>query len=315
MSLVTRSISKDGTLAPSALNILDHIPEEALFHTAHRLRHPASIYELSLKKLAEAFCQVGNEYLLETERCLHDPDASLKMSQLLKFQVNFLRALQEHVDELWLILKTLVDPVSAVKHGDYSESYVVDNKLPGAKSFREAIADYKRALRIANKLKHQQCHLRGVGVRLENSIHLGYCLEEPHPDGAMGPSLDIHPDQGAFSFARDLTWHLANVYLCSEKLVKAITKALGARGISIQYRKASVSEEWKAVVSLVDKIPMAYFPKELRLPLARFSLNSNFDVLSLKIPSRIDLEFPSSLKVTYSFAVDRHSPRCRVPVP
>ena len=234
MTLITRSLVQNGTFAPSVVNILEQIPESALFFTAQRLRHPSSIYRLSLDKIEESFCRVVEGYLIKTEENREYSSASIHLNQLLKDLSDLLHVLQEHLDELWMILKTLIDPKSAIKTGEYNEKYVVENRLQGAKSFQDAIADYKRYLRIENKLKHQQCFLRGVAVWSRAGVHLGYCLEEPDDHGVLGPSNDIHPDQGAFSFARDLTWHLAHVYWCSEKLVKAVSRVLDSRGIADQ---------------------------------------------------------------------------------
>ncbi len=210
---ITRSLSLHGTFSPAAVNVLGQIPSQALFHTRQQLRHPESIYRLSLEKVGDAFCKVAEAYLAKTETYSEaTPPNSWEITELLKHQEDFLRVLQEHLDELWLILKTLVDPTSATEGALFANQYVLANKLSGAKTFEEAIAGYKKSLRIANKLKHQQCCLRGVAVWLPGSAHLGYFLEEPDAKGHLGPSPDIHPDQGAISFARALTWHLFNIY-------------------------------------------------------------------------------------------------------
>jgi len=315
MTVVTRKLMIDGTLAPSAVNFLNEIPEQALFHNEHRLRHPATLYRLSLEKIADAFCPVAEGYLLETDNLRRDPNAPLEMTQLLKCQVHFLRVLQEYLDELWLILKTLVDPKLAAKHGEFAEQYVIENKLPGARSFRDAVECYKSTLRIANKLKHQQCHLRAVGVWFHDSVHLGYCLEEPDANGVLGPSPEIHPDHGAFSFARDLTWHLAHVYLCSEKLVKAIARALSARGMSAPHKIANDHPKWNAVTSILRKIPMAYFPKEMEQAIAKFSFDESSQMLTVKVPFRMHLRLPHPLRVRYVFPVHPHGLSCSPPIP
>lgn len=315
MAVITRSLARDGTFAPSAVNFLDQIPEYALFNTSQRLRHPDSIYKLSLGKISGAFCQVAEEYLSKTEEYRSSSSTSFQVDPLLKEQANFLRVLQEHLDELWMVLKTLVDPAYAIKHGEYNDRYVIESKLPGAKSFQQAIDDYKRTLRIANKLKHQQCYLRGVAVWHPSSVHLGYCLEELDSQGVFGPSPDIHPDQGAFSFARDLKWHLANIYLCSEKLVKAMTKALDSRGISVTAGKAASDKEWERVIALASKIPPAYFPKETRKPLAGFHIDSDSQTLTVKIPEHMRLHLPHPIRAVYSFTPDRRSTTTKLPLP
>jgi hypothetical protein len=310
---ITRNLSIDGTFGPEAVNFLGQVPPEALFYIQHQLRHPESIYALSLGKVGEVFSKVADAYMSKAQEYRGINSTSLEMSDLLRYQENLLRAMQEHLDDCWLILKTLIDPASAMKAPSFADKYVIENMLPGAKSFRDALAGYKSTLRIANKLKHQQGRLRGVAIWLPSGAHLGYFLEEPDANGTIGPSPEIHPDQGAISFARDLGWHLFNVYLCSQKLVSAVSKALDARGINIQPKVCSNDKNWERIVSLAVGIPTAYFPKELPKHAASFHCDSQ--TLTIKFPEYVRLTFPPRLRTTCFTAVDGHSPAFKVPFP
>lgn len=311
---ITRSLPVHGTFSPAAVNVLGQIPANALFYVAHRLRHPDSIYSLSLVKVGEAFCKVAESYLSKMQEYRSGCTPSLEIGQVLRDQEQFLHALQEHLDELWLVLKTLADP-SDVTKSQFADEYVLKNKLPGAKSFQEAITGYKRALRIANKLKHQQGYLRGIAIWLPEGAHLGYFLEEPDADGHLGPSPEIHPDRGAISFARDLTWHLFNVYLCSEKLAVAVDRALKARGLSLKPTVCARDEKWDKVIALAVKIPAAYFPKDVPKHAARFYHDASGLTLTVKFPERIQLRFPAQIQTTCSTVVDGHTPTFKVPFP
>jgi hypothetical protein len=292
------------------------MPTQHLFFVQHRLRHPDSIYAFSLQKVSEAFSKVAQGYFLKMDEYRSNAPGTLELQNLLKDQEDLLRALQEHIDDCYLILKTLVDPASAKQNPKFADKYVIENKLPGAKSFRDAIADYKMTLRIANKLKHQQGRLRGVAIWLERGAHLGYFLEEPDDQGHISPSLDIHPDQGCISFARDLPWHLFNVYLCSEKLVEAIGKALkGLYGMSLHPRPGKQEGKWGEVVSLACNIPPALFPKEIRKNTASFRIDADGQVLTIRFPERLRLTFPCTIKTTCSTVVDGNSPTFKVPFP
>lgn len=315
MSLIQRSLLKDGTFVPCAVQILGQIPTEMLFHGKYKLRHPASIYDHSLQKIVDAYSKVAMEYLSITEQHRKYNSLSMHTENLLEYQSQFLHALQEHLDDLWLVLKTLVDPRSVSCTSKFSDSYVLESKIPGAKSFRDAVADYKSSLHIVNKLKHQQCFLRGVAVWSSMGVHLGYCLEEPDKNGILGPSEDIHPDQGAFSFARDLTWRLAQVYQCSEKLSKAIKKSIDSKGFSVKEIRGKPNTAWTDVVSLACKIPTAIFPKEQKRGWARFSLDSCSQKLTIKIPVHVEIDFPEPMKARYACVVDEYSNRARVPQP
>ncbi len=313
---IIRKHSIHGNYSPAAANVLGQIPSGALFNVSHQLRHPESIYSLSLDKVGKAFCNVAEGYLLKAQAYQdNQPPAAWEINQLLKDQEDFLRALQEHLDDLWLILQTLIDPVSATKTSLFADKYVLGNKLPGAKSFQEAIAGYKMTLKIANKLKHQQGRLRGVAIWLPRGPHLGYFLEGPDANGIIGPSTEIHPDQGAISFSRDLTWHLFNVYFCSEKLVAAVNSALGARGLTARPAVESGNKDWQKVISLALKIPPAYFPKEVPKHAAIFKCHENEQTLEVEFPKRILFKFPLQMKTSCCTQVDGHSTTFKVPFP
>jgi hypothetical protein len=273
-----------------------------------------------LDKIADAFCDVAKKYFARTDEIKNAVPGEGQRKALLNSQVAFLHAAQEHQDELWMILRTLIDPNTSKVTGAFNRQYVLDNKLPGSASFDQGSQGYvKNDLKIVNKLKHQQCHLCDVTVRFPSGIHLGYCLEEPDHTGAPGPSPDIHPDQGAFSFARDLTWHMANVYLSSERLVKAVTRALGSRGIQLKPQALGPDpinqvKRWDEVVELLCKMPESYFPKERDKSLAKFTLDAD-RILSLKVPARLSHRIPTAGRIEYGFTIDRHTPLTRVPLP
>jgi hypothetical protein len=311
---ITRSLSSHGTFCPAAVNILGEIPSQALFHIDHQLRHPESIYRISMQKLADAFFKVAEAYLEKSEAYRGSkPPETWEITQLLKDQEDLLRVLQEHLDDLWLILKTLVDPSSVTKKPIFADKYVVGSKLPGAKSFEAAIEGYKKSLRIANKLKHQQCCLRGVAIWMSGAAHLGYFLEEPDAKGYLGPSPEIHPDRGAISFARDLRWHLFNVYLCSEKLVGAIEKVLGSRGLHLSRAGCPNDPTWEKVIALGLAVPDAYFPKEI--PKHKVSMQKDSDMLVIEFPKTLRLRFPADIRTSCSMQIDKHSRTYKVPFP
>ena len=306
---ITRGPSTDGTFCPAAADILGQIPTSVLFFAQHQLRHPESIYSFSLEKVGEAFIKLAEAYLSKMEEYRNSGERNLEMTDLLSYQEGFLRALQEHLDDCYLILKTLVDPSSAKRNPPFAEKYVVENKLPGAKSFQSALVDYKRTLRIANKLKHQQGRLRGVAVWLPSGAHLGYFMEAPDADGHIAPSEEIHPGRGCVSFARDVTWHLFNVYLCSEKLAAAVATALSAlHGTKLRGGHGGCGEKWDDVVSLACRIPPAFFPRELRNGAATFRRDAAGQTLVAEFPVYMKLTFPHHMNVTCSTVVDGHSP-------
>jgi hypothetical protein len=121
---VTRNLSSDGTFSPEAVNFLGLIPPpEGLFCIPHQLRHPDSIYTLSLEKVGEAYSKVADAYMAKAEECRGHISGNLEMADL-EVSENFLRAIQEHLDDCWLILKALVDPESATENALFADRCV-----------------------------------------------------------------------------------------------------------------------------------------------------------------------------------------------
>ena len=298
------------------MNLLEKLPIEKLFYVEHGTRHPASIYLLSLEKLGKAFKRSIDDYERLTFEHLIQTSNDLKIDDLLESQEHLLRAQQEHLEDCFLILKTLVDPSTAKQSPRFSEQYVTENKLPGVKTFVNAVLDHKARLQIANKLKHQQGRLRGIAIRPYGRLHLGYFLEEPIDKGVIGASKEIHPDQGAFSFARDLSLRFYDAYYCAEKLCNAIRAAFsGLHGISINESHSQHPSLWKELVQSFARMEENIFPKESGKFMPKFVISKSTDSLSILSGHPANLQFQSSLPTIVSTVPDRYSNSFRLPIP
>jgi len=316
---ITRKLERDGTIGPPALNYLAGISEQNLFFRQQQLRHPASLYEISLEKLGEAFSMVADEYAKDTDRFNTRPSGIFDIKTLLRAQENLLRSLQEHLADCYLILKTLVDPDKTNGKAVYADQYVIDAKLPGAKAFMQASVGYKTSLNIANKIKHNQGRLHGVGVYPGEGVCLGYFLAEPDKAGVIAPSIEIHPNRGAFSFARDLEWRFFLVYLLSENLVITVQRALlGLHQVHL-HRSSPPKRptgDWGHLAEKISKIPRAYFPKELEASVATVQVAGHQQELTIKFPDRARIVYPSAgMRAVVSTSVDGFSPSFKVPIP
>lgn len=312
---ITREIHTHGNYCPAAVNLLQQIPPAVVFNIPHQLRHPESIYRLSLEKVGAKFREVTESYRRTIDERRFDLNMdSFQFEDLLGNQEGFLHALQEHVDELWLILKTLVDPAITRSQSVFSNRYVLESKLPGAKSFSEAIYPYRNSLQIVNKLKHQQGHLRGVAMWTVEGPFLGYFLEEPDRTGSLGPSLEVHPDQAALSFARDLLWHLMNIYICSDKLALAVQRALAAKGVMVCPSSSSGIPEWNRVLDSALSLPEAFFPSDERRGVPLLTRNSDAKRLTFRFPRRVLPRVPPIIRVGCTIKIDGHSPSFKTPL-
>jgi hypothetical protein len=316
MPEITRSLAIDGTFRPEAVNFLGNIPDKALFHVQHGLRHPESLYQFSLDKVAATFKRVAEAYLSKTQEYRDQRSGAFDLTDLLNYQEAFLHAAREHLDDCYLILQTLVDPTSTQKRSRFAEEYVIENRLAGAKAFQQSMESHKKTFRILNKLKHRQGRLRGVSIWTGAGAHIGYFLEELDSEGRLGPSAEIHPDQGAISFARDLPWQIFNIYRCSNRLVEAIRKALvAAYGLAIRPRIAADDALWKEVVCLAEAVHPRIFPKEVPKKIATFRRSNDDTVLTIRFPERVRVAFPAVGRAVCSWVVDGHNPTFKVPFP
>jgi len=316
---IKRNLDRNGTLGPLALNFLAGIPHQYIFSREQQLRHPSSIYNLSLDKLARAFFAVAEGYARDTALFKDLPNGGFDIKVLLDAQEHLLRCLQEHLDDCYLILKTFVDPATTKSKSIYADQYVVDSKLPGAKAFIQASEGYRTSLKIVNKLKHSQGRLRGFGIYPGDGVYLGYFLEEPDKAGVVGPSPEIHPNQGAFSFARDLKWRFFLVYSLSESLVKAVERALMAlhqTPIGKGEPPQQQTEDWNRLAAAISNIPLAIFPKESRTSVATVHLTGDGRELSMKFPDRVHIVYPSlSGRAVVSTVGDGFSRQFKLPLP
>jgi hypothetical protein len=313
---IIRQLSTDGSWAPRAVCLLDNLPEDKLFYVSHGARHPASIYSLSLEKLGKAFLQSIETYQHLTFEHLVQTSNDLRIDNLLEKQEHLLRVQQEHLDDCFLILKTLISPTTAQKNPLFSDQYIVQNKLPGAKSFIEAIAPYRSNLKIANKLRHQQGILRGISVRPYGRLHLGYFLEAPVDNNVIGVSKDIHPDGGAFSFARDLSQRLFDTYRCSEKLCDALRAAFaGLHQIQLVEKSSQPNPLWKQLISFFSQMEENIFPTDSGKFMPKIAITESEDRMTISDERRARLQFQRSLPVTVSTVPDRYSNSFRIPTP
>ncbi len=316
---IKRNLDSDGTLGPLAVNYLPGIPQQYIFFREQQLRHPASIYNLSLDKLAKAFLAVAEGYARDTARFSVPPHGGFDLKALLEAQEHLLRSIQDHLDDCYLILRTFIDPSTTKAKSLHADQYVIDSKLPGVKSFMQATEEYRTSLKIVNKLKHNQGRLRGFGIYPGDGVYLGYFLEEPDRAGVVGPSPEIHPDRGAFSFARDIKWRFFLVYSLSENLVKAVERALtGLHQTPLE--KAALpqqqTDDWNRIAATISKIPLAIFPKELQTYMATIHLTDDGRELSLKFPDRVHIVYPSlSCRAVVSTVGDGFSRHFKVPLP
>jgi len=87
---IIRSILQDGNFAPVAVNYLGNIPDTMSFHEKHGLRHPFSIYHVSLRAVTEGFTQVLEEYSNELKNYSAETDVKFFKKYLVRNETCFI---------------------------------------------------------------------------------------------------------------------------------------------------------------------------------------------------------------------------------
>ena len=288
---IIRSILQDGNFAPVAVNYLGNIPDTMSFHEKHGLRHPFSIYHVSLRAVTEGFTQVLEEYSNELKNYSAETDVKF-FKKLLSAQRNLLYSLREHIDDCYSVFKTLVDPTHVTKKIVFTDKYLQAAEFKELDKFNKSIESYKQDYLspLVNSLKHSHALLQGFYCHNPSHIRLGYYLEEMGKDTAVGPSTRVHKDgNSAFSFSRDLTLNLFNMYYISEQLVDSAQRFLKETyNFELLPAKQNEYADLKEVIEKAATVQQRFFQDELLKPCATISVESDSH------DSRCVLSYPST---------------------
>lgn len=299
---ITRSLAIHGNLAPVALDYLGNIPEHLLHHRQHRLRHPWSLYKISVDQVFTSFTDVLERHD-RIRKFVSTADESREFELLMSSYKSFLYTLREHIDDCYLVFKTLVS-IAASKPVRFQRQFLKNAGFKELQPFEEAIAWYLTGhlSPLVNTLKHHQGRLRWIYFHGSNQLRPGYFLEQVGKEGAVGPSETIHNGNTAFSFCRDIKLHLFALYFISEKVVDAISKTVEeSSGSKLNPTSRVQATEFRQALESVAKIELEVFPNELNVECALVEVVTNGGDTQLRLtfpetaPNRA---FPSVLTIS-----------------
>jgi hypothetical protein len=121
--------------------------------------------------------------------------------------------------------------------------------------------------KVVNKIKHEQGRLRFVQAEKGGDKVSGYYVEAPFAGGTgLGPSELIHPPDGrtAFSYNRDIRYHVAELVGTSEALARAIATATPSGGAGAPTAIAALTR--LPVLERVARLEPTIFPDEGAMP-------------------------------------------------
>lgn len=319
MNRLIRKLNRDGNIYPVVINYLKNLPESTLHYKDHKMRHPLSIYSISLEKVLNSFSLLLDE--LETifkipitiENNQYQFNYSLK--NITKLQEDLLLALLSHIEDLYHILKSIHPAVNASESSYFVEKWLKKVKHPTVERFTQNISDYRQSFAlIVNRVKHQHGQLRPIvfspikeGILIYDpitKIHyntnqhtikiVGYYIEGLQNDGSIGPDHEIHPNNTAISLNYDLKYHFAHLYILSLHLKTAIVQYLRKshnidldKPRNVQIPNLDNKVNLNAVASRISKLPCLYFENEFTqdTPEILYESKDNNIILTIDYPS------------------------------
>jgi hypothetical protein len=118
-------------LYPEVAELLRRLPLDILYHQKHLFRHPAAIYQLSLRQIAMDIARV-----LRSCAALRFGTGEGNLSeQLAQSQRTLIYSLREHLDDCQMILMCLVDPAMVTAKGNAPDEFLRATGLAERKLF------------------------------------------------------------------------------------------------------------------------------------------------------------------------------------
>jgi hypothetical protein len=295
--IIQRLSASSGGLCPEALEVLCWEFEASLYHTRLDLRHPLGIYNTSLVSIFESFESVLEELTrIAIERPYLNPQSPDKWEDvLLEHQRRLLYYLMEHMDDCQSILRCFFDPRS---------DYMADSSV---KLFKKSVKSYRDHIgRVVNHIKHSQGRLRPIIFFNGNAGYPGYFVEGLDDTGTLCPAPHIHRGSNtAFSFSRDLRFHLFSVYMVSSHLATAISQIIGDKKTVSDHVDCHSDKIVKVAVA-VSQLPLIFYPDEADQPVPNVRVEEDEQgetLLTLAFPDTVakvrQVPLPSKVFVSY----------------
>ncbi len=240
---------------PSARGILQLARNRPLHHQAYRLRHPLAIYNLSVLNVLKRMRRVIEElHAAEKSRRYADRTNYSWGDDLLAAQDHLLDALMEHFDDCKSVLRCFGASV------DDAEVRRASN------AFNDGVRPYRVHVgTIVNSMKHNQRQIEWILFGRDFGFDPGYYVLGPDDHGVIGPDPNVHTDGAtAFSFARDLRFHLCGLYFVGDHLADVL------RRFGLSSGPQECPKEWSdlafACLRGVALLPFRFFPDEVAMP-------------------------------------------------
>jgi hypothetical protein len=272
---IIHTIGHNESLRTEATHVLENLDDSSELHYEFRSRrHPLAIYNTSLQFVSSRLLKVLDS--LEDKdgiSCFLNKQPTTWWEALAESTDAMLDALMEHMDDCNSVLQAFVPPeVNLSRRREF-------------KAYQRDVGEYRKHIGlIVNYIKHQQGRIRPCVAWYERTYLPGYYIEGPDSKGVLGPVECIHTNGNtAFSFLRDVRYHLVGIYAVSACLSKAIRDLAGWSGDFTQQKPHQGKDGLTRAVLRVAKYPSTVFEDEVNKPWPHLGVNAREDSLSVKI--------------------------------
>ncbi len=301
---IVETITDIQTANPHVFTVLENIGEVPIYHENYKVRHPFAAYNTSLASVSSRILRVLDALdEVQNIRGFDSPKSEDWEVSLLEATDHMLDSLMEHMEDCSGIIRSFF-PDS--KNSKFRKTL---------KNYDKSVAPYRDYIgKIVNYMKHNQGRLRSISFSWQQGSSLGYFVEGPQNDGGIGPVAGIHKNEAtAFSFYRNIPFHICNIYAVSRRLSVALHE-IDSR---LKPQKAKKSNEKQSNLSMAlqraSNLPNIYFDDEIKMgvPFIKFTSNSiKIDCPSQKVKATT---IPGGANVSVSYNGDGATRTYKIP--
>jgi len=293
---IYQKLSDKISAQPKALSVLQNIGDVTTYHEDYGVRHPLASYNVSILNVAKRILSTLN-VLEEAQnmRAFESPKNKDWEAPLTEATDHMLDALMEHMDDCGGILRSFFPSSSDV---NFKKIF---------NEFKKSVDPYRNHIgAIVNYIKHNQGRLRSISFSWSDGSSLGYFVEGPIAGGGLGPVSTIHPTGNtAFSYNRDIPYHICNLYAVSANLASAlysVDKKLVAS--KKQPKTVGNPSELSQVLDKAASLPMFFFEDELSKGVPKITTGSKYFTIDYPANKAKPNAPPGGSRIAISFRGD-----------
>jgi hypothetical protein len=179
---ITRTVTRDGSLLPRALDVIRRVPDKAWTHGDHDVLHPRVAYTRAFSKVALAWQEIMPALATLSAEMRFDGVTPNVAPVEIKYG-NLLHALYEHIEACYAVIRCIAPPTG--KPAKWHQQAVRAQKIPGAKTFDDYVIAYRALCALISDPPPAQAPRSTVARTC-----VGFCWPGPRP----GTSPDSFPN-------------------------------------------------------------------------------------------------------------------------